>query len=77
MSGTALNSVKDTIGLLRLTAFETDTEEGRSQERHRHIAWTTVTADAAKVAAVAAMVISVPLTLGYLGPERFGLWCCP
>jgi O-antigen/teichoic acid export membrane protein len=74
MSGTALNSVKNTIGLLRLTAFETDTEEGRSQERHRHIAWTTVTAGAAKVAAVAAMVISVPLTLGYLGPERFGLW---
>lgn len=69
-----LESLKDTVGLLRLTAFETDTEEGRSQERHRHIAWTTVTAGAAKASVAAAMLISVPLTLGYLGPERFGLW---
>lgn len=74
MVSTTLKSIKDTIGLLRFTAFETGTEEGRSQERHRHIAWTTVTAGAAKAAAAAAMLISVPLTLGYLGPERFGLW---
>jgi len=69
-----MKAIKDTIGLLRLKAFETDTEEGRSQERHRRIAWTTVSAGAAKLAAAAAMFISVPLTLGYLGPERFGLW---
>lgn len=74
MSSTTLKTIRDTIGLLRFTAFETDTEEGRSQERHRHIAWTTVTAGASKAAAAAAMLISVPLTLGYLGPERFGLW---
>ena len=74
MGGTTLKTIRDTIGLLRLTAFDTTTEEGRSQERHRHIAWTTVTAAASKAAALAAMLISVPLTLGYLGPERFGLW---
>jgi len=74
MGSTTLKAIRDTIGLLRLSAFEADTEEGRSQERHRHIAWTTVTAGTAKAAAVAAMLISVPLTLGYLGPERFGLW---
>ena len=74
MGSTTLKTIRDTIGLLRFTAFETATEEGRSQERHRHIAWTTVTAGAAKAAALAAMLISVPLTLGYLGPERFGLW---
>ena len=74
MGSTSLKAIRGTIGLLRLTAFETDTEEGRSQERHRHIAWTTVTAGAAKASTAAAMLISVPLTLGYLGPERFGLW---
>lgn len=74
MGSTKLKTIRDTIGLLRFTAFETGTEEGRSQERHRHIAWTTVTAGASKAAAAAAMLISVPLTLGYLGPERFGLW---
>ena len=74
MSSTLLKTIRDTIGLLRLRAFDTGTEEGRSQERHRHIAWTTVTAAVAKGSALAAMLISVPLTLGYLGPERFGLW---
>ncbi len=74
MGSKTLKTIRDTIGLLRFTAFETDTEEGRSQERHRHIAWTIVTAGASKAAAAAAMLISVPLTLGYLGPERFGLW---
>jgi O-antigen/teichoic acid export membrane protein len=69
-----MKAIKDTIGLLRFKAFDTDTEEGRSQERHRRIAWTTVTAGAAKFGAAAAMFISVPLTLSYLGPERFGLW---
>lgn len=74
MGSTSLKTIRDTIGLLRFKAFDTDTEEGRSQERHRHIAWTTATAAVAKGAALAAMLISVPLTLGYLGPERFGLW---
>ena len=74
MLSTSVKTIKETVGLLRLKAFETDTEEGRAQERHRRIAWTTVTAAAAKIAAAAAMFISVPLTLRYLGPERFGLW---
>lgn len=74
MSSASLKTIRDTIGLLRFKAFDINTEEGRSQERHRHIAWTSVTAAAAKGAALVAMLISVPLTLGYLGPERFGLW---
>lgn len=74
MSPATLKTIRDTIALLRLTPFDSDSEQGRSQERHRHIAWTTVTAACAKAAAAAAMLISVPLTLRYLGPERFGLW---
>ena len=73
MTGTTLKTIRDTLSLLRFTAFETATEEGRSRECHRHIAWTTVTAAAAKASAATAMLVSVPLTLGYLGPERFGL----
>lgn len=74
MGSTTLNTIREIIGLLRFRAFDTTSEEGRAQERNRHIAWTSVTAGAAKAAAAAAMLISVPLTLGYLGPERFGLW---
>ena len=65
---------RETVGLLRLTAFDTTTDAGRSQERHRHIAWTSVTAATAKVTMAVTMLISVRLTLGYLGTERFGMW---
>jgi O-antigen/teichoic acid export membrane protein len=74
MGSVLLKKARETIGLLRLTAFNTTTDAGRSQERHRHIAWTSVTAAAAKITMAATMLISVPLTLGYLGPERFGMW---
>ena len=74
MNVAAMKAIKDTIGLLRLKAVTFDTEEGRSQECHRRIAWTSVAAGGAKFVAAAAMFISVPLTLSYLGPERFGLW---
>ena len=60
--------------LLRLSPFDTATDEGRAKERHRHIAWTSVTAATAKATTALTMLISVPLTLGYLGPEQFGMW---
>jgi len=60
--------------LLRLSPFDTTTDEGRAKERHRHIAWTSVTAATAKTSAALTMLISVPLTLGYLGSEQFGMW---
>jgi len=66
--------VYEISSLLRLSPFDTTTDEGRARERHRHIAWTSVTAAIAKVTTALAMLISVPLTLGYLGPEQFGMW---
>lgn len=60
--------------MLRLTPFDTATEDGRSRERYRRIAWTSVSAATAKGSAMLAMLVSVPITLSYLGPERFGLW---
>ncbi len=60
--------------LLRFKAFDATTEEGRSLERARRIALTTVSAAAAKAIGIAAGLITVPLTLNYLGVERYGLW---
>lgn len=74
MSSLIPKKARDTLGLLRLSAFDTTTDAGRSLERHRHIAWTSVTAATAKVTTALTMLITVPLTLGYLGPERFGMW---
>jgi O-antigen/teichoic acid export membrane protein len=67
-------SIRRKLGLIRLVPFDTSTEEGRSNERHRRIALTAITSAAAKVITIATSFITVPLTLNYLGAERYGLW---
>ncbi len=62
------------LGLLRLKEFDTTTPEGRSRERYRRVALTGISAVVAKLVTVVTILISVPLTLTYLGPERYGLW---
>ena len=50
------------------------TPEGRSAERHRRAVLSSLAAAAAKMISVGAALVSVPLTLHYLGPERYGMW---
>lgn len=57
-----------------LTAFDVSTESGRSQERYRRIAISVATSGAAQATSIAASLVLIPVTLGYLGPERYGLW---
>jgi O-antigen/teichoic acid export membrane protein len=47
---------------------------GRSKERLRRAALTTVSAGAARVIGLLASLISVPLTYRYLGAESYGIW---
>lgn len=60
--------------LIRLRPFEVETPEGRASERHRRIVLSALASALAKIISVATMLISVPLTLNYLGPERYGMW---
>lgn len=60
--------------VIRLKPFDTTTPEGMSRERYRRIALTTITSIAAKGIALLTTLISIPLTVNYLGTERFGLW---
>jgi len=60
--------------LLRLRPFDTSTSEGRSDERHRRIALTASASAVSKSISFAASLISIPLTINYLGSERYGLW---
>ena len=69
-----LLKVHQTVALLRLKPFDTSTDQGRSQERNRRAAWTSVTAAAAKIISISAALITIPLTVGYLGTERYGMW---
>ena len=60
--------------LLRRTPFDSTTAEGRSDERIRRASVSAAASVSAKGIALFTTAISVPLTLGYLGSERFGVW---
>jgi O-antigen/teichoic acid export membrane protein len=54
--------------------FDTSTPEGRASERHRRVTLSAITSALAKLTSVGTALLTVPLTLHYLGPERYGLW---
>jgi O-antigen/teichoic acid export membrane protein len=62
------------LRLIRFKPFDADSEEGRTNERYRRAALTTLANLISKLLAMAILLISVPLTLSYLGTERFGIW---
>ncbi len=66
------------IGLLRrlftLRPHDTSTESGRSLERYRRAALTSTATVLGRGAGLLATLISVPLTIRYLGTERYGIW---
>jgi O-antigen/teichoic acid export membrane protein len=59
---------------LRFSAFDVSTQGGRASERYRLAAWAILANGASKGAAMAVMVLSVSLTIPYLGAQRFGIW---
>jgi O-antigen/teichoic acid export membrane protein len=48
--------------------------EARARERRRRVILSAIASAMAKVLSVATVLISVPLTLHYLGSERYGMW---
>ena len=67
-------AVRQRLRWCRLKPFDLATPEGRAAERHRRVALTAAASALAKVVSVGTALISVPLTLHYLGVERFGVW---
>lgn len=57
-----------------LTVGETESAEGRARERQRRIVLQALASALAKAISVGTALISVPLSLHYLGTERFGMW---
>ncbi|RZU41355.1 lipopolysaccharide biosynthesis protein [Edaphobacter modestus] len=70
--------IKGVIGRIRLWLLPQDPEsmsdETRGAERNRRAVLTGSVATVARVVQVGSSLITVPLTLNYLGNERFGLW---
>ncbi len=66
--------VRSVRALFRLKPFDTSSANGRSNERLRRALLTSASAVTARVISMAGPLITVPLALGYLGHERYGLW---
>ncbi|HXB67069.1 MAG TPA: oligosaccharide flippase family protein [Candidatus Acidoferrales bacterium] len=69
-----LNNVRQVLAVARFRSFDLSTAEGRSKERYRRAFLTMIASGFSRVVSIAAGLISVPLTLRYLGTERYGLW---
>ncbi len=69
-----LDRVRAMKGLLLAGSADTSTEGGRSRERYRRAALTTFTSVLARCVTVVTGLITVRLTVHYLGTERYGLW---
>lgn len=60
--------------VLKFRPFDTSTDIGRSKERYRRVVLTAGSSFFYKGVTVLTGLISVPLTVNYLGAERYGLW---
>lgn len=58
----------------RKAVHSTENETGRGAERNRRAALTGAASTIARVVQAGTSLITVPLTIRYLGNERFGLW---
>jgi len=71
---TMASGFRQGVSVLRWEKFDTSTAEGRSKERYRRAALTSLAQGGAKGVSILTMLVSIPLTLTYLGPERYGMW---
>jgi O-antigen/teichoic acid export membrane protein len=66
--------LKRCASVIRLQGFDVATPAGRSQERYRRVALTALASGGAKMVSCLTMLVSIPLSLSYLGVERYGMW---
>lgn len=66
--------VENVLRVARLRPFDTSTAEGRSLERYRRIVLSTAASVAGRAVTTLASLALVPIAIGVLGKERYGLW---
>lgn len=57
-----------------ISRFEVETHDGRAKERYRRIFLSAISSFVSKFLTIGISLVTIPLTLNYLGTERFGLW---
>jgi O-antigen/teichoic acid export membrane protein len=73
-STATVGTVRRALRFVRLSPYDTSTPEGRAQERYRRAALTALVSYGARGVTLVTTLVSVPLTLSYLGLERYGMW---
>src|SRR5437762_4195538 len=73
-SPSMLRRLRGYASVLRLKPFDTSTPEGRSKERYRRVALAAAASLLAKAVHSIVLLVTVPLAVGYLGAERYGMW---
>ena len=68
------DGARDIRSFIRRQPFDRTNADDRARERHVRVALGASASLLAKVVSVGTVLISVPLTLHYLGPERYGMW---
>ena len=68
------NRLFTALEYLKIREFDQSTPEGRQIERYRRGLLTGLANLLSKGSGMIVLIISVPLTLPYLGQERFGIW---
>jgi O-antigen/teichoic acid export membrane protein len=68
-----IRDILNTLCYLRLTPFDTSTEEGRKFERQRKITLSSFTAIVAEAVNYLVMIAMVPILINFLGKEQYGL----
>lgn len=66
--------IRGVLQVARLTPFDTATAEGRSLERYRRIVLSILTSIVSRFVTTIVSLAMVPIALGYLGKEQYGLW---
>lgn len=69
-----LDNLSKIKNIFQFTPHDVDTIEGKSKERYRRILLTGGSTAIVKIFSAGINLITVPLTLNYLGAERYGLW---
>ena len=65
---------KQAISILISKPFDTSIPHERSKERYRRIGISAIASASVQAISLLTSLITVPLTLNYLGIERYGLW---
>lgn len=71
---TLLPNWKTIYGIFQFKPHDTSTTDGQSKERYRRILMTGGSTAIVRIISALVNLVTVPLTVHYLGSERYGLW---